>query len=64
MKIAMELSEKEMNRARKTAKHFHVKVEELLRAGVADFLSQPDDEFDRAARYILKKNRELYRRLA
>ena len=38
--------------------------EELLRAGVEQWLKRPKDEFAEAAAYVLKKNAELYRRLA
>ena len=38
--------------------------EELLRIGVEQWLSRPGSDFAEAAAYILKKNAELYRRLA
>lgn len=38
--------------------------EELLRASVEEWLSRPKDDFARAAAHVLKKNAELYRRLA
>jgi antitoxin FitA len=38
--------------------------EELARASVEDLLGRPQEDFDKAASYILHKNAELYRRLA
>ena len=34
------------------------------KAAVNDLLSRPADDFDRAAKSVLDKNRELYRRLS
>jgi hypothetical protein len=36
----------------------------LARTGVEELLANPDEKFDEAARYVLEKNAELYRRLA
>ena len=41
-----------------------VAPEELLRASVEQWLKHPKDDFAQAAAYVLKKNAELYRRLA
>jgi antitoxin FitA len=38
--------------------------EELARATIEDLLARPNADFEAAARYILHKNAELYRRLA
>jgi predicted transcriptional regulator len=46
------------------AKGAGVPPEELLRAKVEDWLDQPQSDFSAAAAYVLKKNAELYRRLA
>ena len=37
---------------------------ELVPAGLRELLAQPDDDFRRAADAVLRKNAELYRRLA
>ncbi len=39
-------------------------VEELARSSIEELLAQPDDKFQRVAEYVLKKNEDLYRRLA
>jgi hypothetical protein len=41
-----------------------VAPEELARAAVADLLSAQREDFRTAASYVLRKNEELYRRLA
>jgi hypothetical protein len=41
-----------------------VTPEELARAGLEDWLRQPREDFVQAARYVLEKNAELYKRLA
>lgn len=38
--------------------------EEYLRLRVEQLLDHPDEEFTHVADYVLKKNAELYRRLA
>ena len=39
-------------------------LEELARAGLEDLLGRPDEDFERAAPYLLQKNAEPYNRLA
>jgi hypothetical protein len=41
-----------------------VTVEDLARVGIEELLSRPDEAFQQAADYVLRKNAELYRRLA
>jgi antitoxin FitA len=36
----------------------------LARAGVEELLARPEETYQRAIDYVLKKNAELYRRLA
>ena len=46
------------------AAELQVTPEDLLRASLEDMLSRPDEQFQRSLSYVLKKNAELYRRLA
>ena len=46
------------------AAQFNVSPEELARVGIEELLTRPDDAFQQAVQYVLKKNAELYRRLA
>lgn len=51
-------------RLRSAADRLHVAVDDLAAALVRDFVAEPDPEFESAARHVLEKNQELYRRLA
>jgi hypothetical protein len=64
MKIAIELLEAQAGRLREEAQRLGVQPEELARAAVLDLLQREPSDFDAAAEYVLKKNRELYRRLS
>lgn len=63
MRISVELSEDQAGRLRSAAERLGVRPEDLARAGVTDLLTQPED-FQKAAEHVLRKNEELYRRLA
>ncbi len=58
------LPEDQADRLRELALEAGISPEELLRAGVEEWLTRPDRDFAEAAAYVLRKNRELYRRLA
>ena len=62
--ITIELTEERMRRLRETAARLGLSPEELARAGVEELLARADAEFGEAARRVLEKNEELYRRLA
>jgi hypothetical protein len=62
--ITIELSEERMRRLRETAARLGLSPEELARVGVEELLARVDDEFQQAARHVLDKNDDLYRRLA
>ena len=64
MRISVELSEDQVERLRSAAARLGVSPEELARVGVTDMLTQPEEDFRRAAERVLRKNEELYRRLA
>jgi hypothetical protein len=46
------------------AARFGLAPEDLARAAIADLLATPRDDFKAAAERVLRKNEELYRRLA
>ena len=48
----------------RVARELNVPVTELAAAAVRDLLARPEPDFDDAARHVLSKNSELYRRLA
>jgi hypothetical protein len=62
--ISIPLPEERLKQLRELAERVNVPPEELARAGLEDWLRQPRQDFVQAARYVLQKNAELYRRLA
>jgi antitoxin FitA len=62
--IMITLSNERLARLQEMAAHFKVSPEELARVSIEDLLARPDDAFERAVTEVLKKNAELYRRLA
>lgn len=64
MTIPIELPETQAEKLRGEAERMGVKPEDLATAAVTDLLNREEGDFDSAAEYVLRKNRELYRRLA
>jgi hypothetical protein len=64
MSISVQLTDEQSARLQERARKLGVDARELAKAAVNDLLSRPADDFDRAARFVLDKNRELYRRLS
>jgi hypothetical protein len=64
MKLMIDLSPAEAERLRLEADRLGLSPEDLARAAIADLLATPADEFRVAAERVLRKNQELYRRLA
>ena len=64
MKIAFELSNEETALLSRTAEGLGVHPEELARAALCDALHQDEEKFRTAAKYVLEKNQDLYRRLS
>lgn len=61
--LTFQLTEVQADRLAAAAREVGVPVEELLRKLTDEFLERKNS-FDDAAKYVLKKNAELYRRLA
>lgn len=64
MKVTIDLSPAQGERLRQAAERLGLTPEDLARAAVADLLATRDDDFEAAAKRVLQKNQELYRRLA
>jgi HEAT repeat protein len=65
MKLSIELTETEGTKLRdEAARLLGVAPEALARAALADLLRNEDEDFREAAEHVLRKNGELYRRLA
>ena len=62
--ITVTLSDERLLKLTKMADSLGITTEELVRLSVEDLLSRPDQAFEEAARKVLEKNAELYRRLA
>ncbi len=62
--ITIELPSERLQKLQEMAQKFGISTEELVRVSVEDMLTQPEEQFRKAAQYVLKKNAELYTRLA
>ena len=62
--IVIPLSEEQLEQLKERARQMGVTPEELARATLEGWLTRPQEDFTRAAQYVLHKNAELYRRLA
>ena len=62
--ISITLPDEQARKLEDLAKDAGLSPEELVRAGVVLWLSLPGSDFAEAAAHVLKKNAELYRRLA
>ncbi len=61
--LTISLPDDKMSKLKEMAADLGTTAEELVRASVEDLLGRPE-EFRKAADYVLKKNEELYRKLA
>jgi hypothetical protein len=64
MKLTIDLSPAQAERLRHEAERLGLAPEDLARVAIADLLATPGDDFKGAAALVLRKNKELYRRLA
>ena len=62
--ITIPLSEEALQRLKERAADAQVSPDELVRASVEEWSKRPQEDFLRAANYVLEKNATLYRRLA
>lgn len=64
MKLTIDLSPTQADRLRHEAERLGLAPEDLARAAIEDLLGTPGADFKTAAERVLRKNEELYRRLA
>ncbi len=64
MTLNLELDEQQTQRLHEVARRLNVSVNDLAKAAITDLLAKPESDFEQAATRVLKKNAELYRRLA
>jgi antitoxin component of RelBE/YafQ-DinJ toxin-antitoxin module len=62
--VSINIDDKKLDDLQKKADQLGLSIQQLLDATVDDLLSKPDEEFENAMRYILKKNSQLYKRLS
>ena len=64
MKISVELTEAQREQLEAVANQLGVSPEQLAAAALQDLLAHDQSDFDDTISRVLKKNGELYRRLA
>ena len=64
MNVAFDLPAAQAERLRQEAERLGISPSDLAKAAVADLLADRDEDFRTAADRVLRKNAELYRRLA
>ena len=62
--ITIDLTDSQFQKLQELAREHGVPAETLLHVSIEDWLSSAKSDFTEAAEYVLKKNAELYRRLA
>ncbi|WP_315789003.1 ribbon-helix-helix protein, CopG family [Fischerella sp. JS2] len=62
--ITIKIPDEDLEKLQATANRLGVSIEELVLMGVENLLKQSDASFQDAMDYLLKKNTELYKRLA
>jgi antitoxin FitA len=62
--ITIDIPDSNLQKLQDLADANGISSEVLLRASIDNWLNLPQSEFVDAANYVLKKNAELYRRLA
>lgn len=63
-RFSIDLPDDQAQRLRERASDAGLTPEELLDAGIKRWLNFPQSDFADAAEYVLRKNAELYKRLA
>ena len=64
MNVAFELPRAQAEKLQEAADRLGISPSELARAAVTELLADRDDDFRTAAERVLRKNADLYRRLA
>ncbi len=62
--LTITVSKNRLKQLREKSLRLGVSVDDLILISIDEILSRPDVEFQQALDYVLKKNAELYRRLA
>lgn len=62
--LTISLSDEELRRLEALGKRDGLTVEQLVRLSISNLINQPDEAFRIAAKLVMAKNAELYRRLS
>lgn len=62
--ITINVPDERLKQLKERAEHSGMTTEELVLLSIEELLTQPDDDFKNAIKYVLTKNADLYRRLA
>lgn len=62
--ISVSLTDEKFLELENRARQLNLSIGELLVATAREMVSRPDEEFKRAMKFVLEKNKELYKRLA
>ncbi|MBD1945615.1 DNA-binding protein [Coleofasciculus sp. FACHB-712] len=62
--ITITIPDDHLVKLQETATRLGISLEELILMGVEEILNQPEQTLQSAVDYVLKKNAELYKRLA
>jgi predicted transcriptional regulator len=62
--ITISLSDADLAKLQEMADRNGITPEDLARISIEELLARPDKDFQRTVEYVLKKNEELYKRLA
>jgi len=62
--LQISLPDDRLRALEKLSARLNISPEELVRMSIEEILTRPEEEFQRAVKYIIEKNSELYDRLA
>jgi len=62
--MTIPLTDEQFSKLKEKAKALGITPEDLVKIEIEDFISTPNEEFKNTMNYVLKKNHELYKRLA
>lgn len=62
--ITITVPETQLTQLKEKAARLGITIGDLVLLSIEEILSRPDEEFRQTAEYVLRKNAELYRRLA
>ena len=63
-RITLTLEDHKVEALRRKAENHGLNIEQLISASLDELVGLPEEDFERAMKRVLAKNRELYQRLA